>query len=52
MNYLQERTIVVKWHGEKSEQLPTNGGGPQGGYIGNLQYLAQSNTNTNCVASD
>ena len=52
INYLQERTIVVKWHGEKSEQLPTNGGGPQGGYLGNLEYLAQSNTSANCVASD
>ena len=43
---------MVKWQGEKSEQLPTNNGGPQGGYLGNLEYLAQSNTSANCVASN
>ena len=52
INYLQKRSIVVKWHGKKSKPLPTNGGGPQGGYLGNLEYLAQSNQNADCVPHD
>ena len=52
INYLQERSIVVKWHGKKSKQLPTNGGGPQGGYLGNLEHLAQSNQSADCVPDD
>ena len=43
---------MVKWRGEKSKQLPTNDSGPQGGYIENLEYIAQKITSANCVAND
>ena len=52
INYFQGRSIIVKWHGKKSKTEWTNGGGPQGGYFGILEYLAQSNSNANCVAKD
>ena len=38
---------------EKNQNnYPTKGGGPQGGYLGNLEYLAQSITSADCVAND
>ena len=51
-NYLQERSIIVKWHGKQSKSIPTPGGGPQGGYLGNTEYLAQSNESADCVEKD
>ena len=49
INYFQDRTLVVKWHGKEScpEEVP--GGGPQGAYLGNMEYIAQSNKSANCV---
>ena len=52
INYLQDRSITIKWHGKKSKSQPTPGGGPQGGYLGNLEYLAQSNQSADCVKDD
>ena len=49
INYFQKRTMFVKWHGVKSKPRNLNGGGPQGGTFGILEYLSQSNTNANCV---
>ena len=42
----------VKWHNHLSHEQHLNGGGPQGSIIGNLEYLAQSNDNANCVKCD
>ena len=44
--------MFVKWHGHKSKSRNLNGGGPQGGTFGILEYLSQSNSNANCVAED
>ena len=41
--------MFVKWHGVKSKPRNLNGGGPQGGTFGILEYLSQSNNNANCV---
>ena len=44
--------MVIKWHGKESKKQNAPGGGPQGAYIGNLEYLAQSNDNAKCVKKD
>ena len=52
ISYFQDRTVVVKWHGKRSKPQEVPGGGPQGAYIGNLQYLGQSNKSANCVEKE
>ena len=52
INYFQGRSMFVKWHGIKSTSRDLNGGGPQGGTLGILEYQSQSNTNANCVEKD
>ena len=49
ISYLQGRTQVVKWHDKVSKPRKVPGGGPQGSYFGNLEYLAQSNDDANSV---
>ena len=39
---------VNKTHGAKSRPLKVPGGGPQGGYLGIMEYRAQSNTSATC----
>ena len=52
INYLQDRSMVVKWHGETSTSRELHGGGPQGATFGIWEYLAQSNDSADCVPSD
>ena len=49
ISYFQNRNVIVKWHGKKSKPRHVPGGGPQGAYLGNLEYKAQSNKSANCV---
>ena len=49
VNYLQDRKMKVKWHGETSKERNLNGGGPQGATFGIWKYLAQSNNSADCV---
>ena len=49
MNYFQDRKMSVKWHGCRSVPRQINGGGPQGAYLGIIEYLSQSNNNADCV---
>ena len=51
-NYFQNRKMVVKWHGLVSEVRTLNGGGPQGGNFGILEYLSQTNNNFDFVDQD
>ena len=44
-NYFQNRKMSVKWKGIYSKIRELNGGGPQGGTFGILEYLSQSNDN-------
>ena len=52
ISYFQERSVIVKWNGVKSKPKNVPGGGPQGAYLGNLEYKAQSNKSANCVEKD
>ena len=49
INYFQGREMTVKWHGCLSTPRKINGGGPQGATIGILEYLSQSNNNTDFI---
>ena len=49
INYFQDRQMSVKWHGCRSVPRTIKGGGPQGATIGILEYLSQSNHNSDCV---
>ena len=48
INYFQGRSMYVKWHGITSKPRTLNGGGPQGGTFGLLEYQSQSNKNAKC----
>ena len=50
INYFQNRKIVVKWHGTLSSLRELNGGGPQGALWGILEYLSQTNNNTDFIS--
>ena len=52
INYLQDRTMKVKWNGVTSTERKLNGGGPQGATFGIWEYLVQSNENAECVEPD
>ena len=44
--------MYVKWHGKYSTKRNLNGGGPQGGTLGILEFLSQSNKHADCVEKD
>ena len=51
-NYFPNRKIRVKWHGHVTQTREQNGGGPQGSILGNLEYEAQTNSNTDYLTPD
>ena len=48
--WFQDREMIVKWHGCKSVPWKVKGGGPQGATLGLLEYISQSNDNSDCVS--
>ena len=52
VNYFQDRRMRVKWHGEFSSTRNMPGGGPQGCYLGGIEYTSQSNDNGQCVPTE
>ena len=52
MDFFHNRRMVVKWNGVKSSSRPLNGGGPQGGTLGIIEYKSQSNDNSDFVDSE
>ena len=44
--------MIVKWHGLLSRIRDLNGGGPQGGSFGILEYLSQTNKNFDHLDED
>ena len=50
-DYLTDRKMKVKFNGEMSEFFALIGGGPQGTLLGQLEYIVQSNDNTDGVPS-
>ena len=49
VSFFQNRRMTVKWHGCNSKPKVKNGDGPQGGTLGLLEYLSQSNHSADCV---
>ena len=45
ISYFQNRKMTVKWNGEVSKQHDLPGGGAQGGQLGQLEYISQSDDN-------
>ena len=43
ISFFQERFIIVKWNGVLSSSHTVNGGGPQGGTAGIIEYISQTN---------
>ena len=43
LNFFQDRQMAVKWRGCKSQIRELNGGCPQGGSLGILDFISQSN---------
>ena len=52
VSYFQDRQMSVSWHGCLSVPRKINGGGPQGATLGILEYLSQSNNNTDCLSQE
>ena len=52
ISFFQQRRMVVKWNGEVSTSRVLNGGGPQGGLMGILEYLSQTNDNTDFIPEE
>ena len=51
INYFQDRQMVVKWNECVSSVRRLHGGGPQGATFGNLEYLSQTNKNTDFLST-
>ena len=49
VSFFQDRKMTVKWHGCKSTKRSMPGSGPAGATLGLLEYLGQSNNNSDCV---
>ena len=52
ISYFQNRRMIVKWKGTESSERILNGGGPQGALWGILEYLSQSNSNTDYISNN
>ena len=52
ISYFQDRQMAVKWNGHLSKPYPLPGGGAQGGQLGQLEYLSQSNDNVNFLSKE
>ena len=49
VSFFQNRKMKVKWNKSTSSMHNLNGGGPQGGLLGILEYLSQTNKNTEFI---
>ena len=49
ISYFKERRIRVKWKNQFSSSHNLNGGGPQGGLMGILEYISQTDGNVDFV---
>ena len=45
ISFFQDRQIMVKWNKKFSDALTVNGGGPQGGNAGIVEYISQTTGN-------
>ena len=51
-DFFRDRVMRVRWHGVMSSERALSGGGPQGSTLGLLEYLSQSNDNTDSIPQD
>ena len=49
VSFFKNRKMKVKWNKTSSSMHNLNGGGPQGGLMGILEYLSQTNSNTDFI---
>ena len=52
ISYFQDRQMSVKWNGAMSKPHPLPGGGAQGGQLGQIEYLSQSNDNVEFLSPE
>ena len=52
ISFFKNRKMMVKWNGEMSQTRTLNGGGPQGGLMGILEYLSQTNDNVDFIPEE
>ena len=52
ISFFKNRKMKVKWNKTSSTLHDLNGGGPQGGLMGILEYLSQTNSNTDFIDPD
>ena len=52
VSFFEDRHMKVKWNGVTSSSRKLNGGGPQGGLLGILEYLSQTNGNTEFLTDE
>ena len=52
ISFFKNRKMKVKWNGETSGVRTLKGGGPQGGLMGILEYLSQTNDNVNFIPEE
>ena len=50
-DFFRDRVMSVRWHGVTSTERPLSGSGPQGSTLGLLEYISQSNDNTEGIPS-
>ena len=48
--FFKDRRMAVQWNSKMSLKYPLNGGGPQGDVLGILEYLSQTNKNTDFLS--
>jgi hypothetical protein len=52
IDFFKDRVMRVRWHGVTSTERTLSGSGPQGSTLGLLEYLSQSNDNTEGIDPD
>ena len=52
ISYFQNRQMSVKWNGQRSRVHALPGGGAQGGQLGQIEYLSQTNENVDFLEID
>ena len=52
INYFQNRQMAVNWKGKLSQPRPLPSSGAQGGALGQLEYLSQTNNNVDFADKD
>ena len=52
ISFFQDRQIMVKWNKTVSKTLTVNGGGPQGGNAGIVEYISQTTGNLDFTERD